>query len=161
VVGIVEKAVSGLVEQAAKRQIDLTHAISEGIPILNIDRAMMTSAFTNLIENAVKYTPEGGHVNVELVVNGSDLLFCVTDDGYGISEEDQRKLFERNVRVHRKEWKRVKGSGLGLFIVKNVAQRHGGDAWVVSAEGEGSTFYLSIPLDGPNLVGGTGPLSAE
>jgi signal transduction histidine kinase len=128
---------------------------------LNIDKTMLASAFTNLIENAVKYTPEGGHIVVEVGINDNDLLFQVTDDGYGISEENQKKLFERNVRVHRKEWKRVKGSGLGLFIVKNVAQRHGGDAWVESTEGEGSTFYLSIPLDGPNLVGGTGPLSLD
>jgi signal transduction histidine kinase len=121
----------------------------------------MTSAFTNLIENAVKYTPEGGHVDVVLAINGGDLVFRVADNGYGISEENQKKLFERNVRVHRKEWKRVKGSGLGLFIVKNVAQRHGGDAWVESVEGAGSTFYLTIPLDGPNVLGGTGPLSSD
>jgi signal transduction histidine kinase len=114
----------------------------------------VTSAFTNLVENAVKYTPEGGHIQVDLDVNGGELVFRVTDDGYGISPENQAKLFSRNVRVHRREWKQVKGSGLGLFIVKNVAQRHGGDAWVESTEGEGSTFYMTIPLNGVNLVGG-------
>jgi two-component system OmpR family sensor kinase len=57
------------------------------------------------------------------------------------------------VRVHRKEWKRVKGSGLGLFIVQNVAQLHGGDAWVESVEGQGATFILAIPLEGENLLG--------
>ncbi|MBN1562765.1 MAG: PAS domain-containing protein [Anaerolineae bacterium] len=158
VVEIIEKAVSGLIEPAARKQITLTHVVDGGIPILNIDKTMLASAFTNLIENAVKYTPEGGHIEVELGINGRDLLFRVTDDGFGISEENQKKLFERNVRVHRKEWKRIKGSGLGLFIVKNVAQRHGGDAWVESVEGEGSTFYLAIPLEGANLLGGTEPL---
>jgi signal transduction histidine kinase len=161
VVEIIEKAVGGLAEPATRKQITLTHSVGDGIPILNIDKAMMTSAFTNLIENAVKYTPEGGHIEVELGIQDSNLLFRVKDNGFGISAENQKKLFERNVRVHRQEWKRIKGSGLGLFIVKNVAQRHGGDAWVESVEGEGSTFYLAIPLDGLNLIGGTGPLSSD
>ena len=124
VVEIVEKAVGGLAEPASRKQITLTHTISDGVPILNIDKTMMASAFTNLIENAVKYTPEGGNIQVELSIRHNDVLFRVADDGYGISEDDQKKLFDRNVRVHRKEWKRIKGSGLGLFIVKNVAQRH-------------------------------------
>lgn len=153
VVEIVDGAVARLAEPAAKKQLELVHTIADGIPIMNIDKTMLTSAFTNLIENAIKYTPEGGHVEVELSIAEETLLFRVSDDGYGISAEDQEKLFDRNVRVHRKEWKRVKGSGLGLFIVKNVAQRHGGDAWVRSTEGEGSSFYVSIPLDGLNLIG--------
>lgn len=153
VVAIVEGAVARLSEPASKKQLTLAHNIADGIPVMNIDKTMITSAFTNLIENAIKYTPEGGHVDVGLSVNGNDLVFRVADNGYGISEENQHKLFDRNVRVHRKEWKRIKGSGLGLFIVKNVAQRHGGDAWVKSVEGEGSTFFLSIPLHGLNLVG--------
>jgi signal transduction histidine kinase len=94
-------------------------------------------------------------------VNGGELVFRVIDNGLGISPENQAKLFARNVRVHRKEWKQVKGSGLGLFIVKNVAQRHGGDAWVESVEGEGSTFYMTIPLEGPNLLGGGEPGASD
>ena len=154
VVEIVQKMMNNLAEPAARKKIAMQHSIAQGIPILNVDKAMVTSAFTNLAENAVKYTPEGGHIQVNLDVNGGELVFRVADDGYGISPENQAKLFSRNVRVHRREWKQVKGSGLGLFIVKNVAQRHGGDAWVESTEGEGSTFYMTIPLNGANLVGG-------
>ena len=80
------------------------------------------------------------------------VILSVCDDGYGISPENQRGLFERHVRIRREEHKRIKGSGLGLFIVRSVAQRHGGRAWVESAEGEGSTFYISIPLDESNLL---------
>ena len=154
VVEIVQKMMNTLTEPAARKQIEVRHNIAQGIPILNVDKAMVTSAFTNLAENAVKYTPEGGHIQVDLFVDDDELVFRVTDDGYGISPENQAKLFSRNVRVHRREWKQVKGSGLGLFIVKNVAQRHGGDAWVESTEGEGSTFYMTLPLDGANLVSG-------
>lgn len=153
---IVDKTMSTLSEPAQKKALAVTYSVSDEIPVVNIDRAMLSSAFTNLVENAVKYTPEGGQVQVTVALIDGELVFRVADNGYGISAENQRRLFERNVRIHRKEWKRVKGSGLGLFIVKNVAQRHGGDAWVESVEGQGSTFYLSIPLEGPNLVGGTG-----
>jgi signal transduction histidine kinase len=152
VVEIVNKVVNGLIEPAQKKDLDFTYAIADDVPVLNVDRAMLSSAFTNLVENAIKYTPEGGHVWVDVFVQASELVFRVRDNGFGIGKDDQEKLFERNVRVRRKEWKRIKGSGLGLFIVRNVAQRHGGDAWVDSVEGEGSTFYLAIPLDGPNLV---------
>jgi PAS domain S-box-containing protein len=151
---IVQKMRVGLAEPAKKKSLDVVYNVSDDIPVLNVDRAMLSSAFTNLVENAVKYTPEGGTVKVSVFVNSDELIFKVADNGYGIKPEDQEKLFQRNVRIRRKEWKRIKGSGLGLFIVKNVAQRHGGDAWVESEVGEGSTFYLSIPLEGPNSVGG-------
>ncbi len=154
VVDVVQRMMVNLAEPAARKQLDMKYTIAEGIPILNVDKAMVTSAFTNLAENAVKYTPEGGRIQVDLDVNGGELVFRVADNGYGISPENQAKLFSRNVRIHRREWKQVKGSGLGLFIVKNVAQRHGGDAWVESTEGEGSTFYMTIPLNGVNLLGG-------
>ncbi|MBN2303646.1 MAG: GAF domain-containing protein [Anaerolineae bacterium] len=152
IVQMFNDVMSRLAEPAAKQGLELTGTISGAVPILNVDQALLTSAFTNLVENAVKYTPEGGHIEVTLNVQDNNLVLRVTDDGYGISAENQKKLFQRNVRVHRKEWKRVKGSGLGLFIVKNVAQRHGGDAWVKSKEGEGSTFTIVIPLAGENMV---------
>ncbi len=154
VVEVLGEVVGNLSEPAQEKGLHLAHTIGDGIPVLNLDRSLIVSAFMNLAENAVKYTPEGGHIEIELGIKDGELLFRVTDDGYGISPENQKELFRRNVRIHRKEWKRVKGSGLGLFIVKNVAQRHGGDTWVESTEGEGSTFYFSIPLAGPNLLGG-------
>lgn len=140
-------------DHAARKRLDLSCSVDVDAPIVVVDRAMLHSAFTNLIENAVKYTPDGGRIEIELRCDDAQIVFCVTDNGYGIRTEDQAKLFERHVRLHRKEWKRVKGSGLGLFIVKNVARRHGGDAWVESEEGRGSSFYLAIPLAGANLVG--------
>jgi signal transduction histidine kinase len=151
-VEVFRKVVTNLSEPAAKKKLEFTSSVADGIPVLNVDRTMLSSAFTNLVENAVKYTPEGGHVDVALDLDSGSLVFTVKDNGYGIGPEDQKKLFGRNVRIYRKEWKRVKGTGLGLFIVKNVAQRHGGDAWVESTEGQGSTFRITIPLEGANLL---------
>ncbi len=144
---LAQTVVSRLADGAAKKNQTLTACIEPDLPPLVVDPYLLESAFTNLAENAVKYTPEGGRIEVALKREARGLVFSVADNGYGIAAEDQPKLFQRNVRIHRDEWKRVKGSGLGLFIVKKVAQRHGGDAWVESVEGQGSTFYLSLPLD--------------
>lgn len=151
---VARKAVAGLSAAAERQQLQLSAAIGREVPVLNVDRVMVGSAFTNLIENAIKYTPEGGTVMVELGIEDNAVIFRVTDNGLGISPEDQAKLFRRNGRVRRKEFRRIKGTGLGLFIVKNVAQRHGGDAWVESVEGEGSTFTFMIPLAGRVVAGG-------
>jgi signal transduction histidine kinase len=123
------------------------------VPILNLDDVMLRRAMNNLVDNAVKYTPEDGRITVRARLENNNLLLSVQDTGLGISEANQAHLFERFHRVRRREHQTVKGSGLGLFIVKSVAQRHGGDAWVTSKEEQGSTFFIRIPLEPPNLFG--------
>jgi PAS domain S-box-containing protein len=140
-------------EAAARKRLGIQCSIADDVPVVSVDRAMLRSAFTNLVENAVKYTPDQGRIEIDLWREDRQVLFRVSDDGFGIRPEDQARLFERHVRVHRKEWKRIKGSGLGLFIVRSVARRHGGDAWVQSEVGAGSSFYVAIPLTGANLPG--------
>jgi two-component system, OmpR family, sensor kinase len=118
-----------------------------------LDDVMLRRALNNLVDNAIKYTPEGGTITVGAHVKNNNLVFTVQDTGLGISEDNQKHLFERFRRVRRREHQGIKGNGLGLFIVRSVAQKHGGDAWIASKEGEGSTFTISIPLEGPNLLG--------
>ncbi|MEP7291271.1 MAG: ATP-binding protein [Chloroflexota bacterium] len=137
-----------------KDKSDLTIAVSvpDDVPIINADANMIERAVTNLVDNAVKYTPNGGTIDVNVYTAAENLIVSVRDNGYGISADDQQHLFKRHMRLVRPEHKRVKGSGLGLFIVKSVAQRHGGDAWVESEVGAGTTFSFSIPLKGANLI---------
>lgn len=137
---------------AEKQEIAFTVSISDDVPVINADVNMLERAIINLVDNAIKYTPNGGSVEVNVAKHGEEIRISVKDTGLGISPENQKHLFERHVRIPRQEHKKIKGSGLGLFIVKSVAQRHGGDAWVVSTEGEGSIFYMSIPLSGSNLI---------
>jgi two-component system sensor histidine kinase SenX3 len=125
---------------------------SDDVPIIYADSNMLERALTNLVDNAIKYTPNGGKVEVGVRKQDELVLLSVTDTGYGVSPENQKHLFERHVRIPRREHKKVKGSGLGLFIVRSVAQRHGGNAWVESSENQGSTFFMSIPLNGENLL---------
>ncbi|MBI5930978.1 MAG: PAS domain S-box protein [Chloroflexi bacterium] len=151
---IVSKVVSTLSNAAQKKQINLRARAASNVPIMYLDEMMIERALQNLVENAIKYTPEGGEVIVETEVKNETLIFSVTDNGLGIAPEDQTRLFERGERVRRKEHKGIRGSGLGLFIVRNVAQQHGGDAAVQSEEGKGSRFEILIPLIDVNLRGG-------
>ncbi|MCC7447324.1 MAG: PAS domain-containing protein [Anaerolineae bacterium] len=140
-------------QAAEKKNLTLTAHVNSGLPILNLDRTMVQRAINNLVDNAIKYTPNGGTITVAADIQENNLVLRVQDTGLGISPDNQKHLFERFRRVRRKEHQAVKGSGLGLFIVKSVAQRHGGDAWVESTEGQGSTFFIRIPLEGANLIG--------
>jgi signal transduction histidine kinase len=150
---LVERVAQNYLVPAEKQELKLTVEIIEPLPIVNADGLMLERAITNLIDNAIKYTPNGGDIRVRVSVEDRALVIAVQDTGYGITSEDQKLLFQRHVRLIRKEHQRkVKGSGLGLFIVRSVAQRHNGSAWVVSTEGQGSTFYLRIPLSDANLI---------
>ncbi len=150
---IVSDIVNTHLQPAEKKNQTLTVNLNSGLPILNLDKTMVQRALNNLVDNAIKYTPNGGTITVSADIQDNHLLLSVRDTGLGISEENQKHLFERFRRVRRREHQSVKGSGLGLFIVKSVAQRHGGDAWVESKEGQGSAFFIRIPLEGANLVG--------
>jgi signal transduction histidine kinase len=107
----------------------------------------------NLIDNAIKYTKEGGTVHISLQSDDRRLTFKVKDTGIGIPPEKLARLFERFYRVQQRGTERIKGTGLGLFIVKHIAQRHGGDVTVETEPGVGSTFTLWLPMEGANIPG--------
>ncbi len=153
VVKMTHDVVSTHLQAAEKKKQTLTADVDAHLPMLNLDELMLRRALNNLVDNAIKYTPEGGSVTVSAKTKEHDLILSVRDTGLGISEENAKRLFDRFRRIRRKEHQRIKGIGLGLFIVKSVAQRHGGDAWVESKEGVGSTFFIRLPMDGTNLVG--------
>jgi len=156
---MIEDIVAGQRAQALTKQINLSADADPNIPVIMADEHMLRQAITNLVDNAIKYTPPEGDVLVETRLGSSHfgvphVIVSVRDNGAGISEADQAHLFEKFYRVRKKENIKVKGSGLGLTIVKGVAQRHGGDAWVESAPGEGAKFYLSIEAVPPNAQQG-------
>jgi two-component system sensor histidine kinase SenX3 len=109
------------------------------------DETQLTSMFTNLVDNAVKYTPSGGRVEVTGGSEGSEIVIWVSDTGIGIPEGKLPRIFERFYRVDKARSKETGGTGLGLSIVKHVAENHGGRVTVESALGEGSTFAVYLP----------------
>lgn len=108
------------------------------------DRGMITRAITNLIDNALKFTPEGGAIEVQIIRGKQAMQVIVKDTGPGIAPENLERIFDRKVRI--RQARHIRGLGLGLYIVKSVALKHGGRAWVESVPGEGSTFYMTLPV---------------
>ena len=144
---IVEEVTSTLNLQALQKDIKLhvvIHPIS--VPLIEADRALLQQAFYNLVENAIKYTPEGGDVWVSVKTLQDKLLFEVRDTGIGVSPVDQNRLFEKFYRSANREAKKERGTGLGLAIVKSIAERHKGRVWVESRLGQGTTFFFEISL---------------
>jgi len=136
--------------QAKEKQISLGVEIPKDMPhAIQADQALLHQALYNLVENALKYTPEGGEVTVHLQTSPSALTFAVQDSGIGIPKSDMPRLFEKFYRGTNREALAQRGTGLGLAIVKSIAERHGGKVWVESELGKGSVFHLQIPLVQP------------
>ena len=109
------------------------------------DRAQLISVFSNLVDNAIKYSEAGGVVLVESTMQGDEIVVSVTDHGIGIAEGDQRRIFERFYRVDKARSRATGGTGLGLSIVRHIVLEHGGSIDVRSEEGIGSTFLIRLP----------------
>jgi signal transduction histidine kinase len=143
---VVQRVVEGHLIPAEKEALTLRVLVSPRVPVFSADLNMLERAITNLIDNAIKFTPNGGTITVSTDADAQAAWVCVRDTGYGIPIDQQQLLFQRHVRLVRPDQKRVKGTGLGLFIVRSVAQRHGGTAWVESILNEGSAFYIRLPF---------------
>ena len=111
------------------------------------DPQRLHQALTNLLENALKFTPRGGTVRVTGWQRGDEVGVTVRDDGPGIPREARRHLFDRFYRVDSARGRDVGGSGLGLAICREIAAAHGGHVWVESEEGRGSAFSLALPAE--------------
>ncbi|MFZ5880677.1 MAG: ATP-binding protein [Chloroflexota bacterium] len=153
VLDILERVTGPLQHQAAAKNITLTVELPRNLPdAVQADDALLHQAVYNLVENAVKYTPEGGQVTVRTHSSDGQLNFEISDSGIGILEEDKPRLFEKFYRGSQREARAQHGTGLGLAIVRSIAERHGGRVWVESKPGQGSTFYLQIPLVQPKIT---------
>ena len=147
VLDIVERVTGSLQMQATQKKISLGVEIPRDLPhAIEADQALLQQALYNLVENALKYTAEGGIVTIQLQPAPGSLTFAVQDSGMGIPESDMKRLFEKFYRGSNREALAQRGTGLGLAIVKSIAERHSGKVWVESELGKGSIFYLQIPL---------------
>ncbi len=152
---VVERAVSMMSPMAQEAQIELSHDIEPELPEMMMDTHRIVQVLTNLIGNALKFTPAGGQVAVrvtELPPEQDGVLIAVHDTGRGIAPELRSRIFERLYQARAEDEVFEGGLGLGLYICREVVKLHRGEIWVESTPGQGSTFSFTLPPYGVSMM---------
>jgi two-component system phosphate regulon sensor histidine kinase PhoR len=132
--------------KASRKQITLEIGVPPGLPPVRGDASLLRDVLQNLLDNAIQYTPAGGHIHVTAEAKGREAVITVSDTGIGIPTSDRERIFERFYRVDAARSREAGGTGLGLSIAKHIVEAHNGRLWVESVIGEGSKFFFSIPI---------------
>ena len=144
--GEVARAVVDASRPRLTEGLQLELVVPDGLPPVRADPDKLRQVLVNLMENAIKYSPDGGRIELRIDRAGTNLRFSVRDEGIGIATEEQTRIFERFHRLDPNMTRGVGGTGLGLYICRELVQRMDGRIWVTSREGEGSTFSFDLPL---------------
>lgn len=144
---VVTEVVQRLSVVARQKQQEIKVILSDGCE-MHADRAKLTQAVYNILDNAIKYTPPGGVIRIRLVRSGRNAVLTIADNGPGIPKEDQAHIFDRFYRVDKARSRDTGGTGLGLSIVHQFVLMHGGNVTVDSTEGSGTTFTVELPMGG-------------
>jgi signal transduction histidine kinase len=142
---MVHTVTSSMGSLAAEKGLNLTVDIEPDLPIALGDERRIAQVLLNLVGNAIKFTDEG-QLRIGATKANGKFLVSVTDTGPGIAESDQERIFEEFQQVDSSSTRSKGGTGLGLAIARRIVEMHGGELWVESALGKGSTFYFSIPV---------------
>jgi two-component system phosphate regulon sensor histidine kinase PhoR len=145
----VESCIETTQRPAAEKNLHISVNLPQHTPDIAADRRRLAEVLQNLLDNAMQYTPSGGQVMVSVSSDDSEVTFTVSDNGIGIPQADQPRIFERFYRVDIARSREVGGTGLGLAIAKHLVEVHGGRIWVESEVGQGSQFYFTVPLYDP------------
>ena len=141
---LVEEVIAQLSPQAERQQLSISREFATNLPSVLADKDRVRQVITNLVHNAIKFTPAGGRITITSRALEGSVVVHIADTGIGIPEEDLPRVFERFYKGDKA--RAGGGTGMGLAIAKHVIQAHGGSIWVRSEEGEGSTFAFSLPL---------------
>jgi len=141
---VVSRAVEACRVRAEREQVALELSVADGLPLVDLDERAIEIAVINLVDNALKYAPDGELVSIAVRQQNGGIEIRVTDQGSGIPLDDRRRIFERFVRGKTAFGKQVRGSGIGLALVKHIAEAHGGSVWVEDASPHGSLFVLTL-----------------
>jgi signal transduction histidine kinase len=145
---LVREVVEGLSNEASRIQV----SVPDDLPLLYTDRQLLSRVLQNLVDNALKYSPEEAPCELEAKAEGDDLVFWVQDYGVGISPQELPKIFDRFYQVDSSSTRSFRGAGLGLSLVQDLLDHLGGQIEVVSRPGEGSRFTVRIPIRHPRLT---------
>ncbi len=139
---------------AEQRGIQLRLKLDTRLPAIGADADKIETVLRNLMSNALKFTPEGGTVEIETSLNETSVTVAVTDTGIGITQADYERVFERFVQIDSSSSRQYSGTGLGLALVKEFIELHGGEIHVESEMGLGSRFWFTLPLTCPTIIEG-------
>jgi two-component system phosphate regulon sensor histidine kinase PhoR len=143
----ISPAVDRLRAQAERGQLTLELNVSRDLPLVLVDAGRIHQVVTNIVHNAIKFTPPEGNITVSANADATKVTVAVTDTGIGIAPNDLTRIFERFYKTDRS--RAVGGTGLGLAIAKHIVQAHGGAIWATSQEGKGSIFFFTMPRAEP------------
>jgi signal transduction histidine kinase len=152
----VENAMTLVRERATRHGITLDQAIDDRVGNIVADERKVKQILLNLLSNAVKFTPAGGRIGLTATATAEAITISVSDTGIGIAPEDQATIFEEFRQVGRDDARKQEGTGLGLTLAKKFVELHGGQIWVQSQVGQGSTFSFTLPVrpeEGPSSSG--------
>jgi len=141
---LLQRVVVNLQGSTSLHQFVLPHA--DSLPRVWGDEDRIAQIFFNLLDNAVKYSPQGGKITVTAEAEGKEMVISVTDQGLGISDKEKERIFRKFHRVNGSDSRETYGHGLGLYITKGLVEAQGGRIWVESSVGKGSTFTFTLPL---------------
>ncbi|MDX6486613.1 MAG: hypothetical protein QOF43_1766 [Gaiellaceae bacterium] len=134
--------------------VEIALEVPDDLPTVSADAGQLRQVISNLIENAIKYSPDGGTVSVALAPQDRHVRFSIADCGLGIPESEQRRIFEKFFRLDPDMTRGIGGTGLGLYICRELVRRVDGRIWVESDGRSGSTFHVEIPQEGAGAPGG-------
>lgn len=143
---IVDEIVQNYQDEILRRKIKLKYEKPKEKFQVFVDREKLSLAVQNLIDNAVRYTPQEGTIEIKIEKEKKEVLFKIKDSGIGIPEDQKERIFQKFFRAANAMKFVTEGTGLGLFITKNIIETHGGKIWFDSQEGKGTTFYFTLPL---------------
>jgi len=146
VVKIVHQTILKLQGFAHKKKVNLTSQLPSSLPLIEGDEQRLEQVITNLVGNAIKFTPVNGNVLVKAQHVKSNIIISVTDTGIGIAPKDLEKIFQKFYQVEEHSTRSAEGSGLGLHISRQLVEKHHGKIWAKSAIGKGSTFFVQLPV---------------
>ena len=143
---VVDECISVFKEEFEKKKLSIDVNIQNGAESVSVDRNKIELVLNNLIDNAIKYTPESGKVSVNAKPSGNFIEISVRDTGIGITSNEIDRIFERFYRVDKARSRELGGTGLGLSIVKHIVEAHCGRVWVESELNKGSIFIFTLPV---------------
>jgi PAS domain S-box-containing protein len=144
----INKVFETLNETALINTINLHHEVAAGTSVF-ADGKMLISIIQNIVSNAIKHTEKGGEITVSAKTKDDKIIVRVKDNGIGMSKDITDKLFTPQMKTLSETRKKDKGAGIGLLLVKGFLEKNGGEIWVESIEGEGSSFYFTLPIEKP------------